>query len=87
MTKSTIVQTAEWVFAQRLLTWECPKDTYFEEFEGRQVWMNEFNFQLCCGGSVTVWAYKEIDAEYNTTSDFVVVNCARIPIKFSDLTQ
>jgi hypothetical protein len=79
MSKSTLVQSAESVFVQRLLKLQCPKESWETDFDGKEVVMCEFNFELCCDGSVTVWAYKVYD------EDFVVVKSVNSPVKFSNL--
>jgi len=48
MSKSTLVQSAESVFVQRLLKLQCPKESWETDFDGKEVVMCEFNFELCC---------------------------------------
>jgi len=79
MSKSTLVQSAESVFVQRLLKFQCPKESWVTDFDGKEVVMCEFNFELCCDGLITVWAYKVYD------EDFVVVKSVNSPVKFSNL--
>jgi hypothetical protein len=79
MSKSTLVQSAESVFVQRLLKWQCPSDCWSTEFDGKEVYMYEFRFELCCDGAITVWAYKDNNGEY------VVVKSVSKPVNFSQL--
>ncbi len=79
MSKSTLVQSAEWVFVQRMLKWQCPTTTWFSDHDSKDVHMYEFNFELCCDGGITVWAYK------NDNDEFVVVKSFNTPVKFSNL--
>ena len=77
MSKSTLVQSAESVFVQRLLKWQCPSDCWSTEFDGKEVIMCEFHFDLCCDGAITVWAYRGNNGEY------VIVKSLNKPVNFS----
>ena len=41
--------------------------------------MCEFNFELCCDGEITVWAYKGDNGEY------VIVKSVNKPVTFNQL--
>ena len=41
--------------------------------------MHEFNFELCCDGTITVWAYKDNNDEY------VIVKSFNKPVNFSQI--
>ena len=79
MSKSTLVQSAESVFVQRMLKWQCPSNTWETDFDGKEVVMYEFNFELCCDGTITVWAYKDNNGEY------VIVKSLNKPVNFSQI--
>ena len=79
MSKSTLVQSAESVFVQRILKWQCPTDSWSDCFDGKDVIMCEFNFELCCDGEITVWDYKGDNGEY------VIVKSVNKPVTFNQL--
>ncbi len=79
MAKSTLVQSAESVFVQRMLKWQCPTIVWETDFDGKVVEMYEFNFELCCDGEINVWAYKGDNDEY------VIVKSFNKPVLFSQL--
>ena len=79
MSKSTLVQSAESVFVQRMLKYQCPKESWETDFDGKEVVMYEFSFGLCCDGSITVWAYK------GDNDEFVIIKSVNEPVKFSNL--
>ena len=79
MSKSTLVQSAESVFVQRMLKWQCPTECWETDFDGKDVYMYEFNFELCCDGVIAVWAYKGDNDEY------VIVKSVNKPVTFNQL--
>jgi hypothetical protein len=62
-----------------MLKWQCPTECWETDFDGKDVVMYEFNFELCCDGFITVWAYKDNNGEY------VVVKSLNKPVNFSQL--
>ena len=81
MSKSTLVQSAESVFVQRMLKWQCPYGCWETDFDGKDVVMYEFNFELCCDGVITVWAYK------NNNDEYVIVKSFNKPVNFSQIEK
>lgn len=79
MSKSTLVQSAESVFVQRMLRCQCITQSWETDFDGNDVVMYEFNFDLCCDGRIIVWAYKGNDGEY------VIVKSVNRPVDFRQL--
>jgi len=68
---NTLVETAEHMFVRRLLKNQCPTTTFNSEWDDKDVIMYEFNFQLCCDGSICVMAYIDENSEFVIVKSFL----------------